>query len=124
MSCDANTLVSSATASAFLQQIPGYMLEAVEVLLLCAIRDGTPLSCDPNTLMQQANCLMQCIPIGMMPAVKLSILCTMVSQGVGGPTCVNLNGGNPTTVPASGCGGPVIDTSNGRIWWYYNGSWQ
>lgn len=53
---------------------PG-MAAAVEIVLLCAIRDGTAISCDPQALIAQANCIMRCIPIGMLPAVKIALLC-------------------------------------------------
>jgi len=56
------------------------MFDAVEILLLCAIRDGETLSCDPQALITQASCILGCIPPGMMPAVKLAILCDIVNS--------------------------------------------
>lgn len=53
----------------------GDLFPAVEIVLLCAIRDGTALSCDPQALVAQASCIRSCIPQGMMSAVKLSLLC-------------------------------------------------
>lgn len=43
--------------------------------------------------------------------------------GGGGVTCGNYAGGQPNFTPASGCGN-AIDTSNGRVWWYYGGGWH
>jgi hypothetical protein len=58
---------------------PG-MFAAVEIVLLCAWRDGTVLACNPQTLLSQANCIRGCIPPGMMPAVKLAILCDIAGS--------------------------------------------
>jgi hypothetical protein len=73
MACDPNTLL--AAAKCFDCGMSGIMFDAVEIVLLCAIRDGTSLACDPQTLLAQASCILSCIPPGAMPAVKLSILC-------------------------------------------------
>lgn len=43
--------------------------------------------------------------------------------GGGGATCGNYAGGEPDFTPATGCG-VAIDTSDGRIWWYYSGAWH
>jgi hypothetical protein len=32
--------------------------------------------------------------------------------------------GTPTWIPNNGIIGIAIDTSNSRIWWYFNGVWQ
>ena len=77
MACDPNTLI--AAAKCFECNISGLMYDAVEIVLLCAIRDGTASSCDPQTLVTQASCIIGCIPPGMMPAVKLSLLCEIAN---------------------------------------------
>lgn len=41
----------------------------------------------------------------------------------GGLTCGNYAGGQPSFTPSTGCG-IGLDTSNGRPWWYYSGSWH
>lgn len=58
-------------------------------------------------------------------AVIIYLLCqTANSGGTGsGLTCGNYGGSQPTFTPASGCA-IALDTSNGRPWWYYNGSWN
>jgi hypothetical protein len=73
MACDPNTLL--AQAKCFDCALSGIMFDAVEIVLLCAIRDGVVLACDPQTLITQANCIITCIPPGAMPAVKISLLC-------------------------------------------------
>lgn len=35
----------------------------------------------------------------------------------------NYGGGQPNFTPAGGFG-VAIDTSNGRVWWYYNNQWN
>jgi hypothetical protein len=77
MACDPNTLLEA--AKCFDCTLTGDLFLAVEIVLLCAIRDGTTLSCDPQTLVAQASCIRSCIPVGMMPAVKLAILCEIAN---------------------------------------------
>ena len=73
MACDPNTLLEQAKCYQCL--MVGDLFPAVEIVLLCAIRDGTTIACDPQTLVTQANCIRACIPRGMMSAVKISLLC-------------------------------------------------
>jgi|KBSSwiStaDraftv2_1062776.scaffolds.fasta_scaffold2398224_1 hypothetical protein len=77
MACDPNALVDA--AKCFDCGMSGVMFDAVEIVLLCAIRDGTALACDPQTLLAQASCILTCIPVGMMPAVKVSLLCQILN---------------------------------------------
>ena len=71
MACDPNTLIEQ--AKCYECALTGDMYLAVEIILLCAIRDGTPLTCSPQALVSLASCI-RCIPIGMMQAVKTSLL--------------------------------------------------
>jgi len=73
MACDTNTLLEQ--AKCFQCVMTGDLFPAVEIVLLCAIRDGTALTCDPQALVTQASCIRGCIPPGMMSAVKLALLC-------------------------------------------------
>jgi hypothetical protein len=41
----------------------------------------------------------------------------------GGVPTGNYAGGQPTFTPTT-AGAVAIDSSNGRIWWYFNGAWQ
>lgn len=77
MACDPNTLMEQ--AKCFECNLTGDLFPAVEIVLLCAIRDGETLSCDPATLVAQASCIRTCIPLGMMPAVKLALLCDIAN---------------------------------------------
>jgi hypothetical protein len=43
--------------------------------------------------------------------------------GGGGLTAGNYAGAAPTFTPSGGTG-IAVDTSNGRIWWYFNGAWN
>lgn len=78
MPCDTQILLQQ--AQCFECNMNGLMPSAVEIVLLCAIRDGTPIACDPQTLIAQASCILGCIPPNMMPAVKLAILCDIVNS--------------------------------------------
>jgi hypothetical protein len=73
MACDVPAIIEQ--AKCFQCYMPGGLLAAVEIVILCAIRDGTPLDCDPQTLVTEASCILSCIPPGMLPAVKTAILC-------------------------------------------------
>lgn len=109
MACDPNTLL--AQAACFNCNISGATFDAVEIVLLCAINDGTAMACDPQTLVTQASCLLTCIPPGMMPAVKLSLLCQILAGGGTGGSG-NLSGvGSPEGVQAASPGVLYVDTS-------------
>lgn len=73
MACDPNTLL--AQAKCYDCNVSGSMYMAMEIVLLCAIRDGTTIACDPQSIISQAACIEPCIPYGMMPAVKIALLC-------------------------------------------------
>jgi hypothetical protein len=77
MACDPNTLLDQ--AKCFQCIMSGDLLLSVEIVMLCAIRDGTFIDCDPQALISQATCIRACIPFGMLSAVKLSLLCQIAS---------------------------------------------
>jgi hypothetical protein len=73
MACDPQILL--ADANCYDCMITGRMRDAVEIVLLCAIRDRTVIPITPQALIDQANCIFTCIPPGAMSAVKISLLC-------------------------------------------------
>ena len=75
MACDIPALLER--SKCFPCNLSGSIFSGAELVLLCAIRDGTAGSCDPQTLVAQATCVAECIPPGMMPFVKLAILCDL-----------------------------------------------
>jgi len=100
MPCDPNTLLAQATCYRCL--LIGDLFPAVEIVLLCAWRDGEAISCDPQALVAQASCIRSCIPPGMMAAVKTAILCDIASCV--GPTA-------PSGVAAAAAGALVLDVT-------------
>jgi hypothetical protein len=63
MPCDSATLLAS--AQCFFACGDRALEDALEIVLLCAIRDGdTELACDPSALVAEAQCLLHCIPQG------------------------------------------------------------
>ncbi len=38
------------------------------------------MACDPNELLEEAKCIMYCVPRGANEAIKLYLLCTMLSH--------------------------------------------
>ncbi len=77
MACDPNTLLDQ--AKCYQCVMTSGLYPAVEIVLLCAIRDGTTLPCDPQALITEASCISACIPPGMMSAVKLALLCDIAN---------------------------------------------
>jgi len=73
MACDPNTLLDQ--AKCFQCNLSGDMFMALEIVLLCKIRDGTTSNCDPATLIAEASCIRCSLPLGSMSAVKVALLC-------------------------------------------------
>ena len=68
------------------------------------------MACDAQTLVNQAACVEQCVPVGMMPAVEIALLCQIASSssGIGGGgsggsgvTCGDVA---PVAAPTGSCG--------------------
>jgi hypothetical protein len=57
----------------------GRELHAAKLVLLCAIANGTPMACDPQSLLNQANCLLCKLPSDdeVYDAVELVLLCAI-----------------------------------------------
>src|SRR5690348_9360141 len=93
-------------------------LLAAMVYLLCTQNN---MNCTPASLMAGAKCIM-CLTEKQLIAAMVYLQCT---GGGGGVPCGNYGGAKPpaSAAPSGGCG-PVIDTSNGRVWWYYNGDFH
>lgn len=77
MACNLNALIEQAKCLQCV--LVGDMYAAAEIALLCALRDGEPMSCDPQTLAAQANCIRACIPVGMFAAVRTALLCDIAN---------------------------------------------
>jgi hypothetical protein len=77
MACDPATLLQQSTCFQCINS--GLLFAAVEIVILCAIRDGETVPTDPQALISQANCILACIPPGAMSAVKLAILCDIMT---------------------------------------------
>ena len=80
MACDPNQLLEDSKCFSCKYGSLWSLYAAVEIRLLCAIRDGENLPCDPDFLANEARCIMHCIPPGAMEAVKLRILCDIVDM--------------------------------------------
>lgn len=81
MACDPNQLLEDAKCFQCKYDGLGALYAAVEIRLLCAIRDmETNLSCEPDVLANEARCILHCIPPGAMEAVKLRLLCQILDE--------------------------------------------
>ena len=79
MACDADQLLED--AKCYLCLIPAGYMDAVELVLLCALRDGETLDCDPQSLINEANCIwckLGAIP-GAMQAAKIAVMCDILA---------------------------------------------
>lgn len=79
---------------------------------------------EPQDLIDQGRCF-GCLGASEVEMMELALLALLVNASGGGGgsvQCGNYAGGEPTFTPAT-CG-VAIDTSNERIWWYYNGAWH
>jgi hypothetical protein len=124
MACDPQELISGARCFECFGG-NGVLLDAMEIVMLCAIRDGdTSMACDPQTLVSQSDCIIQCVPLGMMQAVKIYLLCQIASGGGGGGGGGILCGsGAPVAAPATACA-VYVDTDDGTKYYYYLGAWH
>jgi hypothetical protein len=103
--------------------LPPLVQQAIRIVLLCAIKNGDTVICDPQTLQNEANCILSCVPMGSMAAVEIKLLCDIANNS-GGNSCVSCGAGAPVAAP-EGCDcGFYIDTTNGDLWKYYSGVWH
>lgn len=105
-----------------------YQVRLMKLALLVQLVTKNFMATDPASLLAQANCF-ACFGANeyMLDLMELALLVQLVQGGGivggGGVQCGNYAGGQPNFTPSSGCGN-AIDTSNGQIWWYYNGAWH
>lgn len=99
MACDPAQLLED--SKCFQCNLSGALFDAVEIVLLCAIRDGDVMACDPSSLAEDAKCILTCIPQGQMQAVKLAVLCEIAEGGGvgGGCACQVFTGAAPPALP-------------------------
>ena len=83
-------------------------------------------TCNVNELLENGKCF-ACLTPGQLDIIIAQLMCEIVvaggGGGGGGVTCGDYAGGEPTFTPSTACA-VAIDTSNGQIWWYYNGGWN
>ncbi len=78
MACDPNELLEAAKCFSCKYSSQWQLYQAVKILLLCAIRDGEDIPCDPDFLANEARCLIHCLPPGAMDAIEITILCQIL----------------------------------------------
>lgn len=81
MACSPQELVTA--ASCFSCQ-PVAVQIAILIHLACAIRDGETVACDPQALVNDANCILQCVPQGMTLAALIPVFCDIANGGGAG----------------------------------------
>ncbi len=79
MACDpAELLEASKCFLCKYDAVPG-LYQAVKIRLLCALRDGETLECDPDVLAKEAACIFACIPPGARDAIEIKLLCDIMA---------------------------------------------
>ena len=125
MACDPQTLATNAKCLA--AKFSRTELQAIRIYLWCAYLNGETVSCDPQTLATASACLLEKLSRGDMDAIETNLACAIAAGGGGGGsagvTAADYGGGEPSFTPATD-GAVAIDTSNGRIWWWYSGIWN
>jgi hypothetical protein len=106
-------------------------LLAISAYIKCQTLNGVSVNCSPETLLASAvadGFFEPGISMKQLLAINAYLDCQINNTGGGGGgggtgvQCGNYAGGEPTFTPAT-CG-VAVDTSNGRVWWYYNGAWN
>jgi hypothetical protein len=104
----------------------------IALLQIIANTVASSMATDPQSLISAANvsgynAAGMCSQSDLLELSLLQIIANNVSGGGGGGgggvTTGNYGGSQPSFTPSSGAG-VAIDTSNGRIWWYYSGAWH
>jgi|SRR5579872_5103493 len=115
-----NSIAKAAAAFGGLDDRP---LRQAMVYLLAQIL-GTNMT--PNQIANASSCYCGDDKALMMMAVYLlsQILANGGTGGGGsGLSCGNYAGAQPTFTPTTSCAN-AIDTSNGRVWYYFNSAWH
>jgi len=126
MATDPQSLLS--TAACYDCYLAQYNLLKLALLRQLVLNLNPMAATDPQSLLSQANCY-SCYSAqwALLELALLSQAVTLLSSGGSGgalsPTCGNFGGGQPNFTPASGCAN-AVDTSNGRIWWFWSGAWH
>jgi hypothetical protein len=110
MAIDADSLIAESKCH-MCKLTPG-MVGYVILVVLDHIRNGEPVSTDPQTLITEATCLMCKLTPGLLPYATLASVIAISNSGTGGVTYGTVN---PTTAPL-GNSGLYYNTTTGSVW--------
>ena len=83
------------------------------------------MTCDPQTLVDEAKCIFECVPQGMQLPVLIATLCQILAQGGIGQVFADNYGGNPPTFTPTATAAIAFDTSNaGHQYNWWGGAWH
>lgn len=122
----ASLLKSSQCAACYGNSVATVKL--MKLALLVQLVTGNTMATDPASLLSQASCF-ACYGSNelSLELMELALLQQLVISGGGGSSsglnCANYGGGQPPFTPATACA-QALDTSSGRVWYYYNGAWH
>jgi hypothetical protein len=128
MAYDFQTLLSSVTDYAASGEVSGPQLLKLALLKSIAATMAPTMPTDYQSLLSNTNVpgWLSCAYPSVGQLLELSLLSIIAGGSVGGGASIttgNYAGGTPNFTPASGTG-IAIDTSNNRVWWYFNGGWN
>jgi hypothetical protein len=112
--CTPSTLTE---ASKCLNCLTHKQLLAVSVYINCT---ANGMDCTPETLLEGAKCLL-CMTEKQLIASLVYVLCQSGGGSSGGG--VSCGASDPVDTPTTTCA-VYINTTTGRIWWYYTGQWN
>lgn len=118
MACTTASLISA--AQAFVCHDPA-TTSAMVLRMLCAIRDGETMACDPATLLADAKCILAQIPPRIIPAAAIPVLCDILANGGGGASGGGVQCGTgapvaPPTTPSS-CAFYMDESADALYYW-------
>jgi hypothetical protein len=111
MAIDADSLL--ADSKCHLCKLAPGMVGYVMLVVLDHIRNGEPVSTDPQTLLTEANCLMCKLTPGMVPYATLAILIAVANTGAGGGV---IYGTADPVDPPPGDSGMYYRTDTFHLW--------
>lgn len=111
MAIDADSLI--AQSNCHLSKLTPGLVGYVTLVVLDKIRNGEPVSTNPQTLLSEANCLMCKLSPGMVPYAMLAAVIAIGNSGTGGGVLYGTT--NPVDAPL-GDSGMYYRTDTFQLW--------
>lgn len=126
MATSTNPSTLANQASCFFSCIPDNAQTSVIAYVLLQIANGLGMNIptNPATLANLASCQFSCLPLGIQNAIIVYLLDQInIGGGVGGATLCGAGSPVGKVTPTSTCA-LYINTTDGSLWQWYNGTWH